>query len=105
MITTEQVREELKRVKIYYSRKDAFDRAERTDRVLETMKLVDKYAALIFNASDKLYIVYDAIYIQGLTQEACADKLFYSLRYVQRLHSELVKYFSTELNKKGTNKS
>lgn len=96
-MTIEQVRKELRDVKLYYSRKELVEGACEDEFIRRIKANVQKYDLLILKASDNLYKVYKAMYLQGKNQEKSADELSYSVRNVQRLHNELLLFFANNL--------
>ena len=98
-MTREEIKEELQKVKYYYENKKALERLfKNTDFLKELERLAKKYDELVEQApTDSLKKVYERFYHFSVTWQACADGLFYSLRHIERLHSELIKYFITKL--------
>lgn len=97
MVSLEQIREELKDVRYYYQRKEVFDRNAKTVGASFIKRKADKYNALVVDAPPKLYDVYIGLYVQGSTQEGYAVEVGYSPKYIQKLHSELIKFFQNKL--------
>ncbi|MBQ8145500.1 MAG: hypothetical protein IJZ04_05310 [Clostridia bacterium] len=92
-MTIDQVREELKDVKQYYSRKGFFDRAKMDDFVQRIKTNAEKYDRLVLEAPTTYFNVYDLIYRKGKSQFQASIELSYAKRTVERLHSELVGFF------------
>ena len=81
-MTTEEIRKELKTIRLYYADKAKMDAAF---QVLphKTANLVRSYAEVIRDAPLDLYRIYFELYVMGLTQEAAAEELNYSCEYVR----------------------
>ena len=99
MITKEKIRSELKDIRYYYSKKEAFDAHFRETGENNVLQTIAKYNEIIRRASPQLYEVYASLYIRGITQESAAEEMDYSAYYVFKLNNKLVKMFYDELNK------
>ena len=97
MVSLEQIREELKDVRYYYQRKEIFEQNAKTVGMSSIKSKADKYNALVVEAPPKLYDVYIGLYVQGNTQEGYSLEVGYSPKYIQKLHSELLKFFQNKL--------
>ena len=96
MITKEKIRSELKDIRYYYSKKEAFDAHFRETGENDILQTIAKYNEIIRRASPQLYA---SLYIRGITQESAAEEMDYSPYYVFKLNNKLVKMFYDELNK------
>ena len=99
-MTLTQIREDLKDIRYYYSRKDIF---EEGFKCTGTNSIVDKakiYNEAIQTASPKLYELYVSLYIKNNTQESLSEELCYTPEYVQMLNKQLLKFLQTKLIKK-----
>lgn len=99
-MTLTQIREDLKDIRYYYSRKDIFEEAF---KCTGTNSIVDKakiYNEAIQTASPKLYELYVSLYIKNNTQESLSEELCYTPEYVQMLNKQLLKFLQTKLIKK-----
>lgn len=92
-MTVDQVREELKDVKIFYARKDFIDNFVDNNVIARIKENVQKYDTLILCAPEKLFNLYVALYREGYTQFSYSKHTGHNERYVQRLHKELLQYF------------
>ncbi len=97
MISLAQIRDELKDVRYYYQRKEVFESNAKTVGPSSIKRKADKYNALIVEAPPRLYDVYIGLYVQGSTQEGYSWEIGYSPKYIQKLHSELLKFFLNKL--------
>ena len=79
MITINQVREDLKEIRYYYSMQKLFDSAANTVKPVAILNKVDRYNAVMKLAPAKLYIIYMSLYVQNNTQAALADEWGYEV--------------------------
>jgi len=101
MLELSVIREDLKEIKFYYSHKEIFDKASKEIGEHTCLKKIEKYNDVIKFAPARLFELYVSLYIENNTLESLADKEKYSYVHVQRLHSQLVKFFQDYL--KGEN--
>ena len=95
-----KIREELKEIRYYYSRKEVFDKAK-TNAKSAVVELAEKYNQVIQGAPAKLYDLYISLYTNNLTQEAHARELGYTPEYIQMLNKKLLLFLQ---GKFGENK-
>lgn len=91
-MTIENIRIELKDVKLYHSSKDFLDDLKENDLVIRIKVNAEKYDLLMLGAPENLFKIYKALYVEGKTQEKVALELSYALRTVERLHKKLLEY-------------
>ena len=72
MLTTVQVRNDLKEIRYYYSMKELFDRSSKTVKPLAIVQKVERYNTAMQNAPARLYILYVSLYIDNNTQAVLA---------------------------------
>lgn len=101
MVTLKQVRDDLKEIRYYYSRKEIFEQGGRI--VGDSVGIVEKakrYNSAVKNAPTRLYDLYISLYLQNRTQNAFSSELGYSPEYVYQMNRKLceylVKYFNGE---------
>ena len=89
IMTIEQIKEQLKTIRLYYADKTGFEEAF---SVLphKVITLAKEYAEIISNAPLDLYLVYFYLYVKGLTQEAAAEEMNYSSEYVRQKNKSLL---------------
>lgn len=104
MLSVSEIREDLKDIKYYYSRKDLFDKAFQTTGGNVIVDKALNYNNVVKLAPPKLYEVYVALYVQNHTQESFADKLCYSTQYVQVLNRKLLKFIQMNYEKANSDK-
>ena len=93
MLTARQIRNDLKDIRYYFSRKTVLDdnfNKIGENQILEKLKL---YNQAIRSASPRLYDIYVSLYLYNNTQESLSEKLGYTLEHVSRLNSQLVLFF------------
>ena len=82
-MTLNEIRQQLKTIRLYYANKARFSAA--FDALPHTVKeLAEKYAAIVSTAPLDLYYIYYELYVKGLTQEATAEDLNYSTEYIRQ---------------------
>lgn len=74
MKTFENIREDLRNIRYYYSRKDQMSQSARIIWECTILTLVNEYNASICKASPKLYDLYVCMYVENNTQESAAEK-------------------------------
>lgn len=100
MIEIETIRNDLKDIRYYISRKKIFD--DSTDfvganAITEKIKL---YNDAVCSASPRLYDLYVSLYLNNQTQESLSEKLGYSFQTISRLNVQLLNHFYKKLNEK-----
>ena len=96
---TAKIREDLKNIRYYYSRKAMFEKASASVGENSILKKINDYNALIRLAPPRLYDLYVSLYLENNTQESLSDKLGYSVEYISKLNSQLIKFFKTNIDK------
>ena len=96
-MTKDQVRAELLEVRKYYSLKDIFDKADKNDYVNRVLELVKKYDYLVLGAGPLEIKLYYLRFHEGVSLEAAALNLGYSLRYIETVNKKLYEYFTAKL--------
>ena len=99
-MTLNEIRQQLKTIRLYYTNKARFPAA--FDTLPHTVKeLVDKYAAIVSTAPLDLYYIYYELYVKGLTQEATAEDLNYSNEYIRQKNKRLLLFLQQKINVQG----
>ena len=98
MQTMNQVREDLREIRYYYSMKQMFDSAANTIKPIAILNKVERYNAAIKTAPAKLYILYVSLYVNNNTQAALADDWGYTREYVKELNQSLVEFLQKTLS-------
>lgn len=99
MTNLAKIREDLKDIRYYYSRKTVFDSVSQTVGENSILEKINKYNNAIRNASPRLYDLYVSLYLNNNTQESLSDKLGYTFETISRLHTKLVKYLKEQFDK------
>ena len=98
-MTLNEIRQQLKTIRLYYTSKARFSAA--FDTLPHTVKeLADKYAAVVSTAPLDLYYIYYELYVKGLTQEATAEDLNYSAEYIRQKNKRLLLFLQNKFNGK-----
>ena len=95
----EQIREDLKDIRFYYSMKETFEKGATKVKATATIKKVEKYNRVMENAPARLYILYVSLYLENNTQTSLADNWCYTREYIKDLNNKLCDYLLKEITK------
>lgn len=97
MLSLENIRNDLKEIRYYYSRKEMFD--ESKNRVIgnSVIEKVNRYNEAIKTAPPQLYDVYIMLYVKNYTQEGLSIELNYTPVYIQMLNKKLLLFLQSKL--------
>lgn len=98
-MTLNEIRQQLKTIRLYYLHKAKFDAAFET-LPHKVTALAEQYAAIISCAPLDLYMIYCKLYVDGLTQEATAEELKYCPEYIRQKNKRLLLFFQKKLNER-----
>lgn len=98
MTSLDKIREDLKNIRYYYSRKQIFEEGVPLVGKNNILDIVEKYNKAVCLAPPRLYDLYMCLYIENGTQESVAEYLGYSPEYIRLLNKKLVKYFKEYLD-------
>ena len=99
-MTIKEIKEELKEVKYYFSRKKVMDESIGSIGVgKDIMKLVQKYNKLAEKLPAHLYDVYYSLYVKNYKQETLALELSVSPNHICKRNLETLKEFKKMLDK------
>lgn len=90
MKSLNEIREDLKEIRYYYSRKKMFDEASRLVGANSVMQKVNRYSDAVQGAEPRLYDMYINLYVKGFTQEGLAAEMNYSPDYIHLLNKRLI---------------
>ena len=96
-MTLNEIRQQLKTIRLYYTNKARFSAAFNT-LPHNVTELAGTYAAIINSAPLDLYLVYYELYVKGLTQEAAAADLNYSAEYIRQKNKKLLLFLQSKLD-------
>lgn len=96
-----KIREDLKNIRYYFARKDMFDRVSISVGENSILEKINTYNSIVRNAPPRLYDIYVSLYLENNTQESLSDKLGYTIEYISKLNSQLVKFFQKSFDKEG----
>jgi len=97
MITLAEIREDVKEIRYYYSRKKMFDKAIVEVTPSSVLDKVRKYNEIVSTAPPRLYDIYVSLHVNNMTQEALAHELGYTPEYIQMLHKKLLLFLQSKL--------
>ena len=100
-MTLNQIREDLKDIKYYYSRRKVFEEGFQSTGRSEVIDKVQDYNEVIRSAPARMYDLYVSLYVKNHTQESLSDELGYTPEYIQMLNKQLLKFLQKELSLKG----
>jgi len=89
-VTAEIIREDLKSIRFYYSKKEQFDEFSKVVGPNPIVEVAIKYNEIAKSAHPRIYHLYCSLYIENKTQEALAHELGFEVQHVQRLHRHLM---------------
>lgn len=98
-MTLNEIRQQLKTIRLYYMHKAKFDEAFEA-LPHKVKELAEQYAAIISCAPLDLYMIYCKLYVDGLTQEATAEELNYCPEYIRQKNKRLLLFFQKKLNER-----
>lgn len=98
MVSSEQVRADLREIRYYYSRKEQLEDASHSIGSLPIKRLLEKYNCVIREAPLRLYDLYACLYLRGQTQKAIALELGYTPQYIRKLINELFVFFRKNIS-------
>ena len=96
-MTKEEIRNDLKDIRYYYSMERLFLSGENVIRAEDVIEKVKHYNAVMSKAPAKLYAVYLGLYVNNNSQAALAEDWGYTERYVRRLSDKLCGYLERSL--------
>ena len=101
-MTTEQIKQELKDVRYYYTMKHVFDRNIKEIYPKKIMKVIQKYVLAMEEISNsKLYILFTELYVNNTTQIELAYAWGVTRDYIKQINKELIGYLINYFAKKG----
>lgn len=98
MITIDQIREDLRDIRYYYSMQELFDKASSKVRPVAVLNKVQQYNEIIKNSPARMYIIYVSLYVQNNSQTELADQWGFTREYIKELNQKLVEYLHSILN-------
>ena len=93
----EQIRDDLKEIRYYYSMKDLFNKGESKVKPTAVLEKVEKYNKLMETAPAKMYILYVALYLENNTQASLAEEWNYTPDYIKELNLKLCEFILKKL--------
>lgn len=101
MVTLEQIRNDLKEIRYYYSRKKQFDGYAEQISQNVTAEKAERYNEAVRNALPQLYDVYACLYVKNYTQEGMGKELGYTLQHINALNKRLLLFLQNGLKNGG----
>jgi hypothetical protein len=97
MVSLDKIREDLREVRYYYTRKELFDETFKSISTNVILEKVYRYNEAIRSAPVRLYDLYVCLYTKNYTQAALAVELNYTTEYIQMLHKKLLLFLQTKI--------
>ncbi|MGN0508022.1 MAG: hypothetical protein ACI4GX_02210 [Ruminococcus sp.] len=97
MLTTVQVRNDLREIRYYYSMQDLFDRSAKTVKPLAILQKVERYNTAMQNAPARLFVLYVSLYVENNTQAALALEWQLTSDYIKELNNKLISFLQSAL--------
>lgn len=101
MKTINEVREDLKEIRYYCSKRKDFENAARTVGSSTAVEKVKAYNEAIKTAPIRLYDLYVSLYVNNNTQAVVAEDWGLTSDYVRKMTKKLYEYFISEFSKRG----
>ncbi len=99
MIELNRIREDLREIRYYFSRKDLLDKAIQWSGKNELMDKIETYNKAMQSAPPRLLDVYYSLYVKNHTQESLSNELGFSTEYIYLLNRQLLKFLQKQLSK------
>jgi hypothetical protein len=96
-ITLTKIRQDLKDIRYYYSRKEMFDKELKDVAANSILDKVQKYNGAMSLAAPRLYDLYVSLYVKNFTQESLAFDLGYTPEYIQMQNKKLLLFLQSQL--------
>ena len=96
-MTLQQIRQDLRDIRYYYSKKALFDSLSGVVVPSALLEKVGQYNTAMQGAPARLFDLYLSLYIRDNTQAALADEWNYSNDYIKQLNLQLCEYLRKTL--------
>lgn len=97
-MTLNEIRDDLREIRYYYTHKAAFDNAVKLIGTNTVVEKAERYNKIIQSAPARMYDLYLGLYVNGYTQEAYAAEVGYCPQHIQELNKQLVQYLQKAMN-------
>ena len=91
-----EIREDLKNIRYYFSRKQVLDNALDCVGKNSITEKVEKYNKAVCSAPPRLYDLYVSLYLHNNTQDSLSEKMGYTFETISRLNAQLVRFLQKE---------
>lgn len=92
-----QIREDLKEIKYYFSRKELLDQAIQVSGKNKFLSKIEMYNKAMESAPPRLLDIYYSLYIKNHTQESLSCELGYTTEYIYLLNRQLLQYLQKQI--------
>ena len=91
-MTIQEIRQDLRDIRYYYSKKEQFDRASNIILPKALLEKIERYQKAMLNAPARLLDLYISLYVQNRSQAALAYEWNYSNDYIKQQNKQLCDY-------------
>lgn len=98
MLMLKQIREDLREIRYYYSRKALFDEALKLITANAVLEKARRYSEAVKTAPPWLFDLYISLYIKNYTQEGLSIELNFTPEYIQMQHKKLLLFLQSKIN-------
>ncbi len=99
MIELKQIRQDLRDIRYYYTKKELFDEMSGVVMPSTLLEKLARYNKAMEAAPARLFDLYVSLYVKGKTQAALAEERNYSCDYIKQLNLELCEYLRRTLSR------
>lgn len=92
MVTMQTIREDLREIRYYYSKRELFDNVSKVVLPNSVLDKAERYNRAVAGAPVRLYDLYVSLYVQNNTQAALAYDWDFSPDYIKQLNKQLCEY-------------
>ena len=103
MLSLNEVRNDLKEIKFYNVRRNAFEKALDFVGENQITKKISAYNKAICAAPPKLYDLYVSLYLNNNLQDTYSNSLGYTTEYISRQNTKLIKFFQQNIKEEDFN--
>ena len=97
MKTIMQIRDDLRQIKYYYSRKANFDKGSKFVGISAIDGLANSYNLIACKAPARLYDLYICLYVDNHTQESLAEYMGVTTDAIHKMNKKLLAFFQKNM--------
>ena len=100
-MTLNEIRQQLKTIRLYHTNKARFSAAFDT-LPHNVTELAKQYADMMKGAPLDLYFVYYELYVKGLTQESAAEEMNFCTEYIRQKNKRLLLFLQQKIDEEAS---